>query len=144
MSGQRRQMTGRVVRWCTGTLAALSGVWLMGQPVAGHHSFANFYFESESIDIEGSVVEFEYRAPHAWVHLQGRDPSGREKTYSAEWSNPTRLERDGITKTTLKPGDYVRISGSPGRSPNENRIHLKRIERPSDKWKWEQGRRGRR
>jgi hypothetical protein len=137
MSGQSTCGTGKVVQWWKGALVALAGALLAGPPLAGHHSFAKFYFESDSIEIEGSVVEFQYRAPHAWVHVQGQDSFGRERTYAAEWSNPTRLERDGITKNTLKPGDQVRIWGSPSRDPNDNRIHLKRIERPRDKWKWE-------
>ena len=48
----------------------------------------------------------------------------------------SRLERDGITARTLKAGDIVRIWASPSRNPNDNRIHLKRIERRSDRWKW--------
>jgi hypothetical protein len=58
------------------------------------------------------------------------------RQYSAEWANPNRLSRDGITKETLKAGDRLIITGSPGRNASENRIHLKRIERPADGWNW--------
>jgi hypothetical protein len=142
MSDQRT-CTSRIERWWRGALVAAAGILLAGQPLAGHHSFANFYLEDDMIEVEGTIVEFQYRAPHAWVHIQGEDAFGKPQTYAAEWSNPTRLERDGITKNTLKPGDYVRIWASPNRNPQDNRIHLKRIERPRDKWKW-QGGRGRR
>jgi len=112
-----------------------------GSSIFGHHSFAAYYFEEQSVTIEGTLVEFEYRAPHAWVHLSVADDSGAMRQYAAEWSNPNRLSRDGITKETLKAGDRVIITGAPGRNASENRIHLKRIERPADGWKWGGGRR---
>ena len=63
---------------------------------------------------------------------------GEEKIYSAEWVSTSQLERQGIDKTTLKPGDNVRIWGSPSKNPSDNRMHLKRIER-SDGWEWRGG-----
>lgn len=111
-----------------------------GPMVAGHHSFAAHYFEEQSVTIEGKLVEFEYRSPHAWVHMSVTDASGGVQRYSAEWANPNRLSRDGITKDTLKAGDQVIVTGSPGRNAGENKIHLKQIERPADGWKWRRGR----
>ena len=104
--------------------------------VSGHHSFAAYYFEEQSVTVRGTLVEFEYRAPHAWVHLSVTDDRGATQQYSAEWSNPNRLSRDGVTKETLRAGDVVIITGAPGRNAAENRIHLKRIERPADGWNW--------
>ena len=108
---------------------------------AAHHSFASYYFEQQTITVSGEVVEFDYRAPHAWVRLKGRADSGVEQVFAAEWSNPNRLARDGVSRTTLTIGDVVIITGSPGRNAEEHRIHLKAIERPADGWKWPQNRR---
>ena len=47
------------------------------------------------------------------------------RQYAAEWANPNRLSRDGITKETLTAGDRLIVMGSPGRNASENRIHLK-------------------
>ena len=115
---------------------ALVLVLASGPLVSGHHSFAAHYFEEQSVTVQGTLVEFEYRAPHAWVHLSVTDDNGAIQPYSAEWSNPNRLSRDGITKETLKAGDVVIVTGAPGRTAGENRIHLKGIERPADGWKW--------
>lgn len=109
----------------------------------GHHSFAAHYFEDQSVTIEGTLVEFDYSAPHAWVHLNVADGDGAERRYAAEWANPNRLSRDGISKDTLRPGDRVIITGSPGRTASDYRVHLKRIERPADGWNWRGGRRRR-
>jgi hypothetical protein len=109
--------------------------------VSGHHSFAAYYFEDQSIEIAGDIVEVRFKAPHTWVHITSRDAAGAEKRYAAEWANPSRLERDGMTRDTLKVSDFVRIWGSPSRDPNDGRIHLKRIVRPSDGWEWKPRRR---
>ena len=44
-------------------------------------------------------------------------------------------------KWRLKPGDYVIVTGSPGRKAAERRIHLKGLHRPSDGWRWPQAQR---
>ena len=79
-----------------------------------HHSFPAYYFEDQTVTIEGAVVEFDYRAPHAWLHVLAPDADGQAQRFSAEWANPQRLTRDGVTVDRIKPGDVVRITGSPG------------------------------
>lgn len=105
-----------------------------------HHSFPSYYFEEQMVTVTGELIEFDYRAPHAWVKLRTRDEGGNEQVMSAEWSNPNRLARDGVTKTTLNIGDVVIVAGSPGRNPDEHRIHLKAIQRVGDGWEWPQDR----
>jgi len=46
------------------------------------------------------------------------------------------LSSQGVTKDTLKPGDAVIVTGSPGRVGSENKVHLKGIRRPTDGWTW--------
>ena len=121
-----------------GTLVVLG----LSVPVSGHHSFAAYYFEDQSIEIQGEIVELQFKAPHTWVHVRAQDTGGgKERIYADEWANPSRLEREGMTKDTLRVADVVRIWGSPSRDPNDGRIHLKRILRPSDGWEWKQARR---
>jgi hypothetical protein len=117
------------------------GVGAGSIPAYGHHSFAAYYFEDQSVSIEGELVEFEYRSPHAWVHITAQDADGQTRRVSAEWANPNRLRQQGIAKDTLRPGDRLVLTGSPGRNPADNRLHLKRIERPADGWRWGGGRR---
>lgn len=117
-------------------LATLALVLILGGTTAAHHSFGAYYFEDQSVTIEGDVVAFDYKAPHAWVHVNAPDERGEMQKYSAEWANPTRLARDNITKDTIKRGDHVVVTGSPGRTASEHKLHLKRIERAADGWKW--------
>ena len=117
-------------------LTLLVGVVAVCQPLSAHHSFPAHYFEDQSVSIEGELVEFEYRAPHAWVRVMAPDEKGVPQQFSAEWANPSRLTQLGVTKETLKPGDRVVVTGSPGRNAAERRIHLKTIRRPADGWAW--------
>ena len=117
-------------------LALALAVLVTQAPVYGHHSFAGQYFEEQSVSIDGTLVEFAYRNPHAWVHLIAKDENGELQKFSAEWSNPNRLKQQGLTAESLKPGDQVVITGSPGRNAADRRLHLRTIERPADGWKW--------
>jgi hypothetical protein len=120
-------------------LTLVVGVVALRAPVVAHHSFAAHYFEEQTVSVEGELVEFEYRAPHAWVRLMAPDEKGVLQQFAAEWANPSRLSQLGVTKETLKPGDRIIVTGSPGRNPAERRIHLKSIQRPADGWAWKRG-----
>lgn len=116
---------------------------LRGTPVLAHHSFAVSYLEQDMIEIEGEVVEFQYKNPHAYIMVQGteRGGIGGPKIYAAEWVSTSQLDRNGIDKHWFKAGDEVTVWAAPNKNPNDNRVHMKRIERHSDHWKW-QGNRG--
>ena len=122
-------------------LTLIAGMLVAGFPVSAHHSFASYYFEDQSVTISGEVQEFQFRSPHAIVMVNARDAEGRMRTYAAEFASPNRLAREGVNKDTLKPGDAVVVTGSPGRVAAEYKIHLKRIQRAADGWSWGGGRR---
>ena len=117
-------------------LTAVGVMLLVATGANAHHSFPAYYFEDQTVTIEGEVVEFEFRAPHTWLHVLVADADGLKQRYSAEWANPQRLSRDGMKADHFKIGDVVRITGTPGRTASERKIHLKRIERPADGWTW--------
>ena len=74
------------------TVAALMfGLLIAFIPISAHHSFFAIYFEEQSVTLEGVVQKFEYRSPHAILVFTSRDADGQERTFTAEWSNPSRL-----------------------------------------------------
>jgi hypothetical protein len=115
------------------TLAVLAGAVAA---VSAHHSFAADYFEEQKVTIEGDVVSFELVNPHSWLRIAARDENGVTQKFSAEWSNPARLKQAGFTPQSFKIGDHLILTGSPAHNPDEHRIHLRTIQRPSDGWKW--------
>jgi hypothetical protein len=48
----------------------------------GHYSFAVYYIEADTIEIEGDIVEFQYQNPHSWLHIVGQEAYGRRKDAS--------------------------------------------------------------
>jgi hypothetical protein len=130
-------MTRVLLSVAAGTLVAVA-------TASAHHSFAAFYFENQSVTLEGVVQEFQLRSPHALLMFAVRGEDGQTNTYTAEWGNPSRLSSQGVKRDTLQVGDVVVVTGSPGRVATEYKVHLKGIRRPSDGWRWGGGGGGRR
>jgi hypothetical protein len=115
------------------------GALLAATSASAHHSFAKMYAEEKQISLEGDVVSFEYRNPHTWVYFTANDGTGVFRKYGAEWSNPRRLEQQGVAASTLKPGDHVIVTGAPNRNATDYSVDLKSIHRPTDGWRWPTG-----
>jgi hypothetical protein len=101
-----------------------------------HHSFAATYFVDRTITVKGALVQFLYRNPHSFIKVSAPDEKGVMQTWSIEWGGGGQLSNEHVTRDTLKPGDQVVVTGNPGRDPDEHRIRLQSITRPSDGWKW--------
>jgi hypothetical protein len=118
-------------------LALLAAVVSLGGVRAyAHHSFAATYFEDQKITIHGKLVQFLYRNPHSFVHVEAPDDKGQMQTWAVEWGAGGQLGRQGVTRETLKPGDDVIVTGYPGRDPADHRLRMLTITRTSDGWKW--------
>ena len=109
---------------------------ILGVRAYAHHSFAATYFEDKKVTIEGDLVQFLYRNPHSFVHVEVKDPNGETVRWAVEWGAGGQLGRQGVTRETLKPGDHVVVVGNPGRNPEDHRLRMVNITRPSDGWKW--------
>ena len=120
-------------------LVLATGALLAATTADAHHSFAKTYAEEQIISLEGSVVSFEFRNPHTWLYFTAPDATGVFRRFGAEWSNPRRLEQQGVGATSLKAGDRVIVTGAPNRSATEYTVHLKSIRRPADGWSWPTG-----
>lgn len=119
------------------TLAILTlALTALAAPGRAHHSFAATYDESQTVKIEGRLVQFLYRNPHSFVHLMAPDASGQERRWAVEWGAAGQLAGEGITRETLKPGDVVAITGNPSRNPGEYRIRMMMLRRPADGFSW--------
>ncbi len=112
----------------------LAGAFLVtGTAAYAHHSFAGTYHEDDTMTIEGQLVQFLYRNPHSFVHVVATDESGAEQRWSIEWGGVAQLNRQGVDRFTLKPGETVRIVGAPSRSVDvDHRLLMRGLERRTD------------
>lgn len=107
-----------------------------GMRAYAHHRFADTYLEDKQITIEGNVVQWVYRNPHSFVHVIARDERHGSQRWIVEFLGAAQLRRHGVTGETLKPGQRVIITGSPGRVTADHRLRLRAIVRPQDGWRW--------
>jgi thiamine monophosphate kinase len=70
------------------------------------------------------------------VRVEAPDEKGEMVTWAVEWGGGGQLSRDGISRDTLKAGDHVIVTGNPGRNPEDHRIRMRSIKRPSDGFAW--------
>ena len=107
-----------------------------GAQVSAHHSFAATYLEDQTVTLEGELVQFLFRNPHSFVHVQAADKEGVKVRYAVEWGAAGQLGSQGITRDTLRPGDVIVVTGNPGRNPADHRIRLTSLRRPKDGFTW--------
>jgi lysyl-tRNA synthetase class II len=123
------------LKLCVSILAI--GMLAAGQAVA-HHSFAATYFEEKTVQIEGKLVQFQFRNPHSFIQVEVKDDKGQIQRWSVEWGGASQLGAQGVTSETLKYGDIVTLSGAPGRDEGDNRMLLRSLRRKSDNFGWGQ------
>lgn len=99
-------------RWWAILTAVVLGA---SAPAWAHHSFAMFD-EVHQIDLEGTVKEFRYVAPHTFIILEIKKQDGTTESWTLEGFSPSALARQGWSRTSLKPGDEIKVRISPLRS----------------------------
>ena len=108
-----------------------------------HHSFAATYNEElPPTEIKGTLKSFKIQNPHSYVQVEDeklKDKEGNPVRWVVEWGAAAQLTTQNVTATTLKAGDKVVITGTPGRNPDDFRLLMKTITRPADGWKWPVG-----
>jgi hypothetical protein len=121
--------------WLTALFAAVA---MTAGPIAAHHSFAAAYFEDKTTQVEGRLVQFQFRNPHSFVHVEAKDDKGEMQRWAIEWGGAAQLGTQGVTNETLKYGDVVTITGNPGRVASDHRIRMLSLRRKSDGYGWGQ------
>ena len=109
---------------------------LAGAQAYAHHSFAATYLEDRMVTIEGDLVQFLFRNPHSWVHVNVKEKDGTVVRYAVEWGGTAQLGNQGVTRDTLKIGDHVIISGNPGRNAKTHQVRMLSLHRTKDGFGW--------
>lgn len=119
-------------------LAALvaAGACATAAQAYAHHSFPDSYVEDRTVTIQGELAQIVLRNPHSFVQVVVKEKDGSLVRYAVEWVGATELGGQGVTAGTLKLGDYVIISGSPGRNPTDHRVRMTSLRRPKDGFGW--------
>lgn len=101
-------------------IAAVALVLTGITPGAGaHHSFAMFD-QTQRVTIKGTVTEFQWTNPHAFIHMDVTGTNGKTEAWHIELNSPNNLRRQGWMSTSLKAGDVVTLVTFPLRDVSQH------------------------
>jgi len=120
-------------------LVILAGVVVLAGSgrVFAHHSFSAEYDSTQKVELQGVITQFVWRNPHSFMKIDVTDKDGTVKNWALEWGSVSQLTQSQITRTSLKPGDKIIVTGEPARDPAAPRVLITTLKRPSDGWEWQ-------
>lgn len=77
-------------------------VVLAAAPVLAHHGGAEY--DAKTIELSGTVKEFQFTNPHSWIQVDVKDQSGKVVEWSLEWGSPNTLTRQGVHPSAFPVG----------------------------------------
>lgn len=96
----------------TASLAVAIQFSILVVPGFAHHGTAE-YDNSKTISLQGTVTAFRYSNPHALIVFNVKGDDNQPVEWTAESQSPNLLSRRGWSRSTLKPGDEIKLTGHP-------------------------------
>ena len=95
--------------------ALATALLLVASAAFAHHGAAG-YDSNKLTTLKGTVTEFRFQNPHAQIFLDVKDSSGKVQNWILEAVGIATLSRSGWTKSILKPGDAITVTGNPSKN----------------------------
>jgi hypothetical protein len=92
-------------------------------PAQAHHSMAMFD-QSKTLNIKGTVKQFQWTNPHCYIQLMVKDASGKDVEWSLEMGAPMYLYAKGWRPSSLKAGNVIAVTINPLRNGEPGGIVL--------------------
>ena len=92
---------------------AVAGVALVSAaaPLLAHHAFSAEFDANAPVTLRGPVTKIEWINPHAWIHMENKTPSGKVEVWMVEGGTPNTLQRNGISRDSIKVGTEIVVAG---------------------------------
>lgn len=87
----------------------------LNAPAAAHHS-RTMFDDSITQVLRGTIVDFDFVNPHAFIILEVGNEDGSSTTWELEGTNAMGLIRQGWRPTSLRSGDLIEVEINPLRS----------------------------
>jgi len=99
-------------------LFVLSGFLLAGAGLEAHHAVAGVYDLNKEVVLEGRLKKLNFTNPHASIELTVPNKDGTFTEWKLTTASITTLTREGINKTSMKPGEILKVTVLPARNGN--------------------------
>lgn len=86
----------------------------LSMPVAAHHGSQGYDLTARKT-LKGTVSRFAWENPHAQIYVDVKDEKGNVVNWAMELNNPGNLVGLGWTHSSIKAGDVVTVTFSPGK-----------------------------
>lgn len=106
-------MTKKAFPFAALAVATLAPAMMM-VPAFAHHSYSMFDM-NKTVVLDATVAKFKWQNPHSFIEVDVKSKAGAEH-WSIEMTSPNNLIQEGWKRTTLKPGDKVKLHVHPLRS----------------------------
>jgi hypothetical protein len=80
-------------------------------PVNAHHSIAAQFHLDKKNTVVGTITKMEFKNPHSWLYVEGKDASGEVAAWSIEFGSANALYRRGWRREDLPVGAAVTVTG---------------------------------
>jgi hypothetical protein len=102
----------------TAGLIALCGFLIAGAGLEAHHAVAGVYDLNKEVVLEGRLKKLNFTNPHASIELTVPNKDGTFTEWKLTTASITTLTREGINKTSMKPGEILKVTVLPARNGN--------------------------
>jgi hypothetical protein len=79
-------------------------------PVLAHHAFSAEFDAKAPVTLRGPITKVEWINPHAWIHMENQ-VGGKSEIWMVEGGTPNTLQRNGISRDSIKIGTIIVVSG---------------------------------
>ena len=100
---------------CAAALALAVAGSAIPEAASAHHSFAMFDMTKE-VTVSGTVRQFQWTNPHAYIQLIAKDEQGRDVEWSMEMGAPMYLYARGWRPSSLRAGTRISVTLNPLRN----------------------------
>ena len=103
---------------CLARLAVLCGILTTGVAVHAHHAVAGVYDLNKEMVLQGTLKKLNFTNPHVSIELTVPNPDGTTTDWILTTASVQNLTRQGINKTSMKPGEVLKIKILPAKNGN--------------------------
>ncbi len=93
------------------TIVLLAALLLDAAPVWAHHAFAAEFDGNKQVTLKGTIAKMDWINPHAWLHIDVKEPDGTMTRWMIELGPPNSLLKRGWTKQSVPAGMEVTVVG---------------------------------